>query len=239
MSPAGGDYAKINKLLLLAGVLVLLWPQIRQAFASMGVQLPDLSRLLPTAGGRPLTDAELASIQLAPAGGATAAPGGGPRGGSAIGAIGGTVTSAVSAAAGAGASAMAIGLATGVGAVAAVVAWGVIKQGWFRGGQEGVVVNPARDQFLAQFAVLDPSRDRSNPPGFYGLAWLLEALSPGNGTGGAFAQLTGAHTKAQLESAVGTIQSIIAANRDKAAQLWEYARRDSAAPQRSVTPAAA
>jgi len=235
---ATGDYAKLNKLLLLAGLLYLLWPQIRQALGNLGVQLPDLSRLLP-AGGAPLTAEQLAGIQLdrsAPAP-APAPPGG--SGGSVVGAIGGTVTSIAGAAAGAGAGALAIGLTAGVAAVGVILAWGVLRQGWFRGGEEGVVVNPARDQFLANFAALDYMRDGRNPPGFYGLAWLLTNLGQGDGGGPTFAAVTAAQKKTQLEAAVSTVQSIIAANQAKTAQLWEYARRDGSAPQRSVTPAAA
>jgi len=232
-----GDYRQVNKLLLVGGLLYLLWPQIRQAFGGLGVQLPDVSRLLPASLTHPailpgVTGAE----QLA---GATAPPGGGGQP-SGIGAIGGVATTAIGAAATAGASAAAIAATAGVAAVGLIIAWGVTKQGWFRGGQEGVVVNPARDSFLAQFAPMDYTRDGRNPPGFYGMAWLLEAIEPGAGQGdGLYGELQHAHTKAAFDAAVTKIQALLAANREKAAQLWEYARRDPAAPQRSVTPAAA
>lgn len=36
---------------------------------------------------------------------------------------------------------------TGYGAAAALVIWGITRKGWFRGGEEGVYVNPARDDF--------------------------------------------------------------------------------------------
>lgn len=231
---AGGDYSRLNKLLLIAGLLYFLWPQIKQSFGALGVQVPDLSRLLPAPAS------SVTGLQFAGGGvPAPAPPGGGPGGGGGLGAIAGGVTRAVGAASAAGAGALAIGIASGVGAVAAILAWGILEKGWFRGGEEGTVVNPARDQYLAQFAPLDYMRDSRNPPGFFGLAWLLEQLAPGQGSpGGAFEQLTGAHKKDQLVAAVNTITGIISVHRDKAVQLWEYARRDSAAPQRAVTAAA-
>lgn len=36
---------------------------------------------------------------------------------------------------------------TGYGAAAALIIWGITRKGWFRGGEEGVYVNPARDDF--------------------------------------------------------------------------------------------
>lgn len=36
---------------------------------------------------------------------------------------------------------------TGYGAAAALLIWGITRKGWFRGGEEGVYVNPARDDF--------------------------------------------------------------------------------------------
>jgi len=39
-------------------------------------------------------------------------------------------------------------LATGIGAAAALLVWGITQKGWFRGGEEGIRVNPARDEFL-------------------------------------------------------------------------------------------
>lgn len=39
-------------------------------------------------------------------------------------------------------------LATGIAAAAGLLVWGIVQKGWFRGGEEGVQVNPARDQFI-------------------------------------------------------------------------------------------
>lgn len=37
---------------------------------------------------------------------------------------------------------------SGYGAAAAVLVWGITQKGWFRGGEEGIYVNPARDKFI-------------------------------------------------------------------------------------------
>lgn len=41
--------------------------------------------------------------------------------------------------------------ATGIGAGAALLTWAVVNKGLFRGGEEGIKVNPSRDAFLLQF----------------------------------------------------------------------------------------
>lgn len=38
-----------------------------------------------------------------------------------------------------------------VGAAAGLLTWGILDQGWFRGGEVGISVNPRRDRFLLQF----------------------------------------------------------------------------------------
>lgn len=38
-----------------------------------------------------------------------------------------------------------------VGAAAGLLTWGIMDQGWFRGGEVGISVNPRRDKFLLQF----------------------------------------------------------------------------------------
>lgn len=127
-------------------------------------------------------------------------------------------------------------MATGIGAVAALLAWGVLQEGWFRGGEEALVVNPARDAFVNEFAELDPYRDGANPPGFYGLAWLLEIFgqdshfSPPNAAVQArgrelFASLLAADTKAGLEAAVDGIKAFLQPRRKEAAYYWDYARQ--------------
>lgn len=41
--------------------------------------------------------------------------------------------------------------ATGIGAGAALLTWAIVKKGLFRGGEEGITVNPARDEWILQF----------------------------------------------------------------------------------------
>lgn len=43
------------------------------------------------------------------------------------------------------------GIGAGVGAAVGLIAWGIMDQGWFRGGWEGVKGNTIRDKFLDQF----------------------------------------------------------------------------------------
>lgn len=69
-------------------------------------------------------------------------------GGSAAGAGAGATGAA---GAGAGISTAAAITAAGIAAGAAILAWGIITKGWFRGGEEGIKVNPARDAFLQEF----------------------------------------------------------------------------------------
>src|SRR5262245_2366227 len=79
----------------------------------------------------------------------------------AAGTIGGLIAGGGSAGAGAGAGGggaaaagggglFGIGAAatTGIFAGAAVLAYGIIEEGWFRGGEEGIYVNPTRDRFF-------------------------------------------------------------------------------------------
>lgn len=101
---------------------------------------------------------------------------------SAIGAIGASSAAVASLLAGGGSSAAAgasaAGAATGAGVGVATVAtiagaaggaalltWAIWKKGLFRGGEEALLVNPDRDQFLAQAPI------RDHPPGPGGTAW--------------------------------------------------------------------
>jgi hypothetical protein len=92
-------------------------------------------------------------------------------------AAGGGAAAAGGSAAGAGAG---IGLAgaltiTGVAAGAAILAWGIIEKGWFRGGEEALKVNPARDTYLQA----------------YNQHYGFPASDPGLGDGRGFAQACG------------------------------------------------
>lgn len=78
---------------------------------------------------------------------------GGVRGGLALtsavaGSVGGVATGLATTGAIAGSTAA---LATGIGAAGALLIWGITQRGWFRGGEEGVKVNPARDEFMNEF----------------------------------------------------------------------------------------
>jgi hypothetical protein len=92
-----------------------------------------------------------------------------------IGAVG---TAGTTAALGGTAAVSAAAVATaGIAAGVGILAWGITSKGWFRGGEEGIKVNPARDAFLAQFAKYDYITDAANPPGFYGLSLILTRLN--------------------------------------------------------------
>lgn len=66
----------------------------------------------------------------------------------AAGSTAGVATGLASAGAIAGSTAL---LATGIGAAGALLVWGITQKGWFRGGEEGIRVNPARDDFMNEF----------------------------------------------------------------------------------------
>jgi len=94
------------------------------------------------------------------------------------------------------------GIAAGVG----LLVWGIADKGWFRGGEEGVKVNPARDNYLSQFAKYDYMRDDRNPPGFYGLSLVLTHL----GQHDLFDQLAKADTMQQFNAVVSAINQAMA-----------------------------
>jgi len=110
-----------------------------------------------------------------------------------------------------GAAASGFAAAGPIGAAAATVAAGVAALGWGRGGEEGIAVNPARDQFLAQYATLDPTRDGRNPPGFYGLHWLLRNVNAQTGQA-LFDALLKADTMAEFSVAVSDVQAFLQTN---------------------------
>lgn len=69
---------------------------------------------------------------------------------------GGTAAAGGAAGAGTAGAGAGIGLAgaltiTGVAAGAAILAWGIIEKGWFRGGAEALYVSPARDTYLQAY----------------------------------------------------------------------------------------
>lgn len=153
------------------------------------------------------------------AGNVSAIPGR-PTGPSApIGALTGVGTTA--AAAGIGLTSAAAVATAGIAAGGALLAWGIVEKGWFRGGEEGVKVNPARDAYLSSFAQYDYMRDASNPPGFYGLANILAIL----GRHELFDTLNHADTMAEFSAAVNDIASALArATQEQIAQAKSAAK---------------
>ncbi len=77
--------------------------------------------------------------------------------------IAGTVTTAAISA-GAIAGGVAIALTAGIAAGAAILVWGIVKRGWFRGGEEALQVNPARDELIDVTATI-PFADKDIVPG--------------------------------------------------------------------------
>jgi len=193
-------------LVILIGAIVLLWPQISQAFTGNG---GTLRRLPPNDGTLFPPDGPLDGPSMPREPGA---PSGTPSVGSAV--------------AGSGA-----GMAALLGAshpyVAAVIlagsfiAWGITQKGWFRGGEEGVIVNPERDEFKSLFAHLNPyssSCADPNGPGFYGLAWLLNQL----GRDDLMTKFNQAENRAMFESAVNEIDMLLASSAPKVQELVNY-----------------
>lgn len=120
----------------------------------------------------------------------------------------------------------------GAAAGAGLLVWGIVTQGWFRGGEEGIYVNPNRDEFLANFEHFDPYRDQNNPSGFYGLAWLLNEMGAENGPlaqiGRAygdrlFAALTRADTKEEFNAARDAIMNYLRTYPARVQELERYA----------------
>lgn len=71
----------------------------------------------------------------------------------------GAATTAAGIAATAGAGLFAAALTAGIAAGAAILVWGIAKRGWFRGGEEALYVNPARDELIDVSATL-PFHDK-------------------------------------------------------------------------------
>jgi len=84
----------------------------------------------------------------APAGPQTSAPPASARIVQAAGGAGLAVGGAIAAPGAVSAAAIAIPI---IGAGVGLLTWGIMDQGWFRGGEVGISVNPRRDKFLLQF----------------------------------------------------------------------------------------
>lgn len=88
------------------------------------------------------------SAQGAPAGPQTSAP---PAGARIVQAASGAGLAVTGAALAPGAVSMAAVAIPIIGAGVGLLTWGIMDQGWFRGGEVGISVNPSRDKFLLQF----------------------------------------------------------------------------------------
>jgi hypothetical protein len=142
-----------------------------------------------------------------------AAFGAAPAVGTAAGAAGmaslGWTVGAPTTAAGGGMAAAMAAFATNPFTIAAAgglaLGLGIWKKGWFRGGQEGIAVNPARDRFLRQFG--PPGTGEGS--GFHTLAALLTQLTGQPGGGALFAALTSADTMKEFTSASTRILTLL------------------------------
>lgn len=86
-------------------------------------------------------------------------------------------------------------------AAASVLTWGITKKGWFRGGEEGVQVNPRRDKFQMQFARAGESVAEAG----HRLAAQLTAWSGEPGGGPLFAAMQSADSVKEWERAQAAI----------------------------------
>jgi hypothetical protein len=132
-------------------------------------------------GGAAATGGASATVAAATAGGTTAAAAGGTAAGAAGGGFGATL------------AALATNPFTIAAAGAGLLGLGIWKKGWFRGGEEGTKVNPARDAFLKQFG------------GFQSLASLLTSVTGEPGGGRLFDALKSADTMAEFNAATSNI----------------------------------
>ncbi len=74
----------------------------------------------------------------------------------------GAATSAAGIAISASAAALTVALVAGIAGGVAILVWGIVKRGWFRGGEEALHVNPARDELIDVSATL-PFHDKDFP----------------------------------------------------------------------------
>jgi len=192
-------------IVLLVGAAILLWPQISSAFTGNGGTLGG-SRIGPN--------------------GLIMPPDGPLDGPSTSGRPGGPGVGTQIAGSGAGMAAL-LGMShpyvAAVILAGSFIAWGITEKGWFRGGEEGVVVNPERDEFKSLFAHLNPyssSCSDPNGPGFYGLAWLLNQL----GRDDLMAKFNAADNRSAFEAAVNDIDFLMAGSAVKVKELVDYTR---------------
>jgi hypothetical protein len=130
----------------------------------------------------------------------------GPSAGQTFGKIGVSAGTAIGTAAiGPGLVSMAA-LTAGIGAGVAALVWAISSKGLFRGGEVGILVNPARDQFLLQFGPGGTGPDS----GFGRLAAALSEITGEPNGSHYFQALIGATSKEQLVTATQDIQGVLA-----------------------------
>ncbi|MGH7465931.1 MAG: hypothetical protein ACREK1_12195, partial [Longimicrobiales bacterium] len=100
-----------------------------------------------------------------------------------------------------------------------VLTWAIASKGLFRGGEEGIRVNPMRDAFLANFGGLDQWRDSRNPPGFSGFAALIHHLYGSDALAVAVFQ---ADKERTFKAAVDAASAVIAADPRRTQEAWVY-----------------
>jgi hypothetical protein len=196
-----------STLLIMAGGLATIGGYLwyRQRGGTLGATYGGVpvaySRSAPVSGPSPLgmtTDAQDRLVTLQNAG---------PSFGSVAGKLGTTAGTAVGIAAiGPGSVALA-GLTAGIGGAVALLSWAIMSKGLFRGGEVGVLVNPARDRFLSQFG---PGGTDPQTSGFGRLAAALSEITGEPDGSHYFKALIGATTKEQLIAATQDIQGVLA-----------------------------
>lgn len=170
-----------------------------------------------TNGEGPATPSSRGTAVIGAIGAGSAAVGSILAGGGAAAAAGSTATAAASggtAAAAGGIGAAGIATIAGVAGGAAILTWAIWKKGLFRGGEEALLVNPDRDQFLLQFGPRWQGEGKGGPTweesGNGRLAALLTELTHVGGGGPMWKALAEADTIKEFETATRTIQSFLA-----------------------------
>lgn len=129
--------------------------------------------------------------------------------------------------AGSGALATALGLsasaATAIAGGAGILAYLIIQKGLFRGGEEALYVNPARDEYKKLFAVFNPYRTvDQNGPGFYGLAWLLHEIGGDRGDA-LMGEFNRADSKREFETVTRDIEALLNSQVERVRELRRFA----------------
>lgn len=138
--------------------------------------------------------------------GPTAQLASGPSAGQTFGKIGVTAGTAIGTAAVGPGLVTTAALTAGIGAGVAALVWAIGSKGLFRGGEVGILVNPARDQFLLQFGPGGTGPDS----GFGRLAAALSEITGEPNGSHYFQALIGATSKEQLIDATQEIQRVLA-----------------------------